>query len=263
MAIDTLGFQVDSTAEEQLRCIARAGGGRYGAVDDAEDLARELQDAFQRSWAPYALTGIETKGAASCAQAPLLPPGQYTDRISFREERWYKVALRPGQALRFSASVSVQSEYETPAVLRVTAYKPERRTSIWEHEVSVTQDWSHLISTGLQSDPLAAGSLPHGARQGHACVKVTGRINSVKETEPMELAVALVGRTRIDDGLPTPPPTTSATENAPSKSPHPRSAESDATISVSFGVWLWAVAGGLFLGVLARLFLNRRMRRRL
>lgn len=49
---------------------------------------------------------VGTQGAASCATAPVLTPGIYSDREMFSENRWYRVAVPPGQELRAAASVS-------------------------------------------------------------------------------------------------------------------------------------------------------------
>ncbi|MDG4859298.1 VWA domain-containing protein [Streptomyces sp. T-3] len=201
LVIDTLGFRVDAKAERQLRCIAKVTDGQYDGVGDADDLADGLQDAFKRAWTPYELSGTKTTGGESCTHATLLVPGQYTDHVTYLTDRWYKVSVRPGQALRFSASAVPRSAYKTSAAVQLEMYLPGRPTT-WEHEVSVTQNWSDLISVGTESDRLTWNDLPPDAASGDICIKVHSLINSTKKTEPVELAVALAHQAVGADGKP-------------------------------------------------------------
>ncbi|MFQ6855128.1 hypothetical protein AAIB46_30220 [Streptomyces sp. 35M1] len=45
LRIDTVGFQVNGAAREQLACVAAAGSGRYYDAPDADALTRRLQRA--------------------------------------------------------------------------------------------------------------------------------------------------------------------------------------------------------------------------
>ncbi|WP_199550179.1 VWA domain-containing protein [Streptomyces sp. N35] len=202
LVIDTLGFEVDAKAERQLRCIAQGTGGEYDRVG-SDDLAKELDDAFKRAWSPYEVSGAKTTGSDRCATAPLLAPGQYADEVTHTKERWYKAKLQVGQALRFSASMVPRSAYKTGAALRLEYFLPGK-SHAWKHEVSVTQNWANLISVGSESDRLTYKDLPGGAREGEICMKVSGRIDSVNKTEPVELLVATAHQAVTDHGAPAP-----------------------------------------------------------
>ncbi|NGO75755.1 VWA domain-containing protein [Streptomyces sp. YC504] len=251
LVIDTLGFQVDAKAERQLRCIADATGGQYDPVG-SDDLAEQLDDAFKRAWNPYEVSGSKTSGSDRCATAPLLAPGQYTDEVTHTQERWYKAKLTVGQAMRFSASMVPQSAYKTGAALRLDYYLPGK-SHAWKHEVSVTQNWANLISAGTESDRLTYKDLPAGARDGEICVKVSGRIDSVNKTEPIELLVATAHQEVTADGAPA--PDESSTADGDTKVvPQASSSASSPLVWPLIGT---AALIGLLLSLLIRTRLNR------
>lgn len=92
LRVETVGFQVDPTAAEQLRCIAEVTGGSFTPADDADELVRAL-----RSYQP---TGKEIEGGKTKEEALELRAGQYLDTIAPFEERWYAVDVAQGQRLR-------------------------------------------------------------------------------------------------------------------------------------------------------------------
>ena len=92
LRVETVGFQVDPVAAQQLRCIAEVTGGTFTPADDADELARAL-----RSYQP---TGTEISGGSTKEEALTLDAGQYLDTIGLFEERWYAVEVGEGQRLR-------------------------------------------------------------------------------------------------------------------------------------------------------------------
>ncbi|MFE4449115.1 VWA domain-containing protein [Streptomyces sp. NPDC056796] len=93
LRIDTVGFQVEGAAREQLECVAEAGNGRYYDAPDADALARQLQRSAQLSTDGYRLRGDRITGGATTAGAPSMAPGQYLDTIGPGEKRYYAVSL--------------------------------------------------------------------------------------------------------------------------------------------------------------------------
>ncbi|WP_177153892.1 VWA domain-containing protein [Streptomyces sp. 2131.1] len=104
LVIDTLGLVPNAKIRQQLTCIAEATGGTYTAVQHTDELSGRVKQLVDRAAEPV-VTPVATEGADSCADAPELKPGLYTDREKFAEHRWYKVAVQPGQELRASVSV--------------------------------------------------------------------------------------------------------------------------------------------------------------
>nr|WSW68107.1 VWA domain-containing protein [Streptomyces sp. NBC_00995] len=108
LRIDTVGFQVEGAAREQLECVAHAGNGRYYDAPDAEALARQLQRAARLSADGYRLRGARVTGAATAGGAPVLVPGQYLDTIGPGEKRYYAVDLDAVSTADFAATAVPQ-----------------------------------------------------------------------------------------------------------------------------------------------------------
>ncbi|MFJ8861006.1 VWA domain-containing protein [Streptomyces sp. NPDC102451] len=108
LRIDTVGFQVEGAAREQLECIAEAGNGRYYDAPDADALARQLQRSAQLSADGYRLKGGRIEGGATTAKAPSLAPGQYLDTIGPGEKRYYAVDLDAVSTADFAATAVPQ-----------------------------------------------------------------------------------------------------------------------------------------------------------
>ncbi len=105
MTIDTLGLVPDASTRNQLSCISQATGGTYTTVRHRQQLSSRVQQLVDRSTTPT-VNPVATQGGSSCADAPQLTAGLYTDRETFSENRWYRVNVRTGQELRASVSVS-------------------------------------------------------------------------------------------------------------------------------------------------------------
>lgn len=99
LRVETVGFQVDPGARQQLECIARAGGGQYSDAADSGTLAKRLVDISGRAARSYQQQGARVTGGASHQDAPLLAPGTYSDTAVAKEQLWYAVDLAAGQEL--------------------------------------------------------------------------------------------------------------------------------------------------------------------
>ncbi|MGP3732517.1 VWA domain-containing protein [Streptomyces sp. GDS52] len=105
LTIDTLGLVPNAKLSRQLSCIAEATGGTYTSVQHQDELADRVNELVDRAAEPV-VTPVATEGAASCAKAPTLKSGLYTDREEFGQQRWYRVDVPAGQELRASVSVA-------------------------------------------------------------------------------------------------------------------------------------------------------------
>ncbi|MFI8307775.1 VWA domain-containing protein [Streptomyces sp. NPDC085927] len=105
LTIDTLGLVPNAKLSRQLSCIAEATGGTYTSVEHQDELTDRVNELVDRAAEPV-VTPVATEGAASCAKAPTLESGLYTDREEFGQQRWYRVDVLPGQELRASVSVA-------------------------------------------------------------------------------------------------------------------------------------------------------------
>ncbi|EFE66184.1 VWA domain-containing protein [Streptomyces viridosporus] len=104
LTIDTLGLVPNAKLSRQLSCIAEATGGTYASVEHQDELTDRVNELVDRAAEPV-VTPVATEGADSCAKAPTLKSGLYTDREEFGQQRWYRVDVLPGQELRASVSV--------------------------------------------------------------------------------------------------------------------------------------------------------------
>ncbi|MGY3205031.1 VWA domain-containing protein [Streptomyces sp. TE5632] len=105
LTIDTLGLVPNAKLSRQLSCIAEATGGTYTSVQHQDELTDRVNELVDRAAEPV-VTPVATEGAASCAKAPTLKSGLYTDREEFGQQRWYRVDVQAGQELRASVSVA-------------------------------------------------------------------------------------------------------------------------------------------------------------
>ncbi|MDN4161253.1 vWA domain-containing protein [Nocardioides abyssi] len=103
LRIDTVGFGVGAPARSQLQCIADAGGGTYYDAADAEALTASLAKLSQRATRPFTVTGEPVEATELPEEAPVLEPGQYTDRFATGSPvRYYRLARQPGSTVRLS-----------------------------------------------------------------------------------------------------------------------------------------------------------------
>ncbi|MEU3100556.1 VWA domain-containing protein [Streptomyces griseoflavus] len=105
LTIDTLGLVPNAKLSRQLSCIAEATGGTYASVEHQDELTDRVNELVDRAAEPV-VTPVAVRGADSCAKAPTVESGLYTDREEFGQQRWYRVELLAGQELRTSVSVA-------------------------------------------------------------------------------------------------------------------------------------------------------------
>ncbi|NUT24798.1 MAG: VWA domain-containing protein, partial [Streptomyces sp.] len=105
LTIDTLGLVPNTKLRQQLSCIAEATGGTFTSVEHTDELADKVNQLVDRAADPV-VTPVATTGADRCEKAPELKSGLYTDRAEFGQQRWYRVAVEPGQELRASVGVA-------------------------------------------------------------------------------------------------------------------------------------------------------------
>ncbi|MFF0459129.1 VWA domain-containing protein [Streptomyces mexicanus] len=192
LTIDTLGLVPDAKTRDQLSCIADATGGTYTSVRHKEELTDRVGQLVDRAADPV-VTPVATEGATDCAKAPELKSGLYTDREEFGRQRWYRVAVDPGQELRASVSVAddraVNPDYGV--LLRAVTV---RGREIVRGEAAGTGR-TDVISTGLRYP--RPESDDDNAPAETVCLQVTNSFSAapgVKTTPglPLELTVDVV-----------------------------------------------------------------------
>ena len=110
LSISVVGLQVNERVRRQLECIAKAGGGTYVDVQDADELADELAAALSRAFRSYEPAGTKVTGGPANRQPAVLQAGLFQDAIAPGETRWYAVDVPEGR--RLLASVSAIPSYD-------------------------------------------------------------------------------------------------------------------------------------------------------
>jgi Ca-activated chloride channel family protein len=165
LTIETVGFQVDPQARDQLRCIARVTGGSYQDAADAGELAEGLEVLALRALRLFEAQGIPVQGAPVPDGAPIIGPGQYTDSISPGETLWYGVDLATGQSLEASATMVVQGPgagLGSTAVFEMGVSNPAGQVDVNAREVAfgVGQESQSVAVTG---QPVGSGDELYGS----------------------------------------------------------------------------------------------------
>ncbi|WNI21209.1 VWA domain-containing protein [Streptomyces sp. ITFR-16] len=195
LVIDTLGLVPNAKIRRQLTCIAEATGGTYTAVQHTDELSGRVQQLVDRAAEPV-VTPVATKGTASCADAPQLTPGLYTDREKFAEHRWYKVDVLPGQELRASVSVFADRAVNNDYGMLLRAVTTHGREIVRGSESGTGR--TDAISSGLRypkAEEDTGGDTKPAAET--VCLQVSNSFSapaSVKTAPgmPVELTVDLV-----------------------------------------------------------------------
>ncbi|MGW2614887.1 VWA domain-containing protein [Streptomyces sp. NPDC001500] len=191
LTIDTLGLVPNVTMRRQLSCIAEATGGTYTSVEHTDQLTDRVNQLVDRAADPV-VTPVATEGAASCAAAPTLKSGLYTDREEFGRQRWYKVDVEPGQELRASVSVAADRAVNPDYGVLLRAVTTNGREIV--RGEAAGNGRTDVVSTGLRY-PKADGDDEEAAET--VCVQVTNSYSAaagVKTTPglPLELTVDVV-----------------------------------------------------------------------
>ncbi|MEU0132755.1 VWA domain-containing protein [Streptomyces sp. NPDC006296] len=199
LVIDTLGLVPDAKIRQQLTCIAEATGGTYTAVQNTDELSGRVKQLVDRAAEPV-VTPVATEGAASCASAPELAAGLYTDRQEIGKHRWYRVNVLPGQELRASVSVAADRAVNEDYGILLRAVTAHGREIVRGAESGTGR--TDAVSTGLRyPKPGQDGSGlsdddPKPAAEA-VCLQLSNSFSapaSVKTTPgmPVELTVDLV-----------------------------------------------------------------------
>lgn len=102
VVIDTVGVALgtNTTARNQLTCIARNGGGQFTDVANAGDLADTLPQVSTRATRRFQPTGTVLTGAPIPPQANDGQLGtQYTDTVKFHEVNYYRFPVASGSKI--------------------------------------------------------------------------------------------------------------------------------------------------------------------
>lgn len=197
LVVDTLGLTPDRKVREQLSCIAEATGGTYTAVQHTDQLTARLKQLVRRTADTTARrppTAVEGS-AERCADAPALGAGVYTDRAEFDRHRWYRVALRPGQELRASVSVSADRAVNRDYGVLLRAVSERGRELVRGSEAGSGR--TDVISTGLRHPIAGTDTDDATAPARTVCLEVSNAFSAppgVKRTPglPVELTVDVV-----------------------------------------------------------------------
>ncbi|MEV6547242.1 VWA domain-containing protein [Streptomyces sp. NPDC051597] len=194
LVIDTLGLNPDAKTRDQLTCIAQATGGTYTSVKHKDELKDRVKQSVDRAADPV-IVPVATGGAASCASAPQLKPGLYTDRETFGEHRWYKVDVKPGQELRAAVSVGADRAVNNDYGVLLRAVTRHGREIVRGSEAGDGR--TDLISTGLRYPRPEAKDDDDKDAVETVCLQVSNSFSappSVKTTPgmPVELTVDVV-----------------------------------------------------------------------
>ena len=105
VVINSIGFDVNAKAEQQLKCVADASGGEYRRARDAGELTKTLSDFAQRAARKYTATGGKIEPGTGFGNAVLVAPGDYKTDIMNDEVHFYKLEVKKGQTLTAVANV--------------------------------------------------------------------------------------------------------------------------------------------------------------
>ncbi|MFC7817749.1 MULTISPECIES: VWA domain-containing protein [unclassified Streptomyces] len=195
LTIDTLGLVPNAKMRQQLSCIAEATGGTYTSVEHTDELTDRVNQLVDRAADPV-VTPVATEGADSCAKAPTLESGLYTDREEFGQQRWYRVDVLPGQELRASVSVGADRAVNPSHAVLLRAVTVHGREIV--RGEAAGNGRTDVISTGLRY-PKAESDEADGDKPAAeaVCLQVTNSFSvasGVKTTPglPLELTVDVV-----------------------------------------------------------------------
>ena len=192
LTIDTLGLVPNTKMRRQLSCIAEATGGTYTSVEHADELTDKVNQLVDRAADPV-VTPVATEGAGSCATAPTLKSGLYTDREEFTQQRWYRVDVDPGQELRASVSVGADRAVNPSYGVLLRAVTAHGREIV--RGEAGGNGRTDVIATGLRYPK--ADTDDEDAIAETVCLQVTNSFSAasgVKTTPglPLELTVDVV-----------------------------------------------------------------------
>lgn len=191
--IDVVGLDVSGGARDQLRCIAREGGGSYYDVDSSDELASSLEKLATRASRDYATIGTPVRGTESAADAPEVPAGDWVDSLPASSTRTYRV-IREIEGSTVHVGSTLRSDTEADDVLRVELTNKQGQTCGGDGITAERTEGALLTASATASDTCA---------EGDVLVTVT-RENGVDPT-PLELRVVEEPPVEDEATLPEPP----------------------------------------------------------
>ncbi|WP_030423174.1 VWA domain-containing protein [Streptomyces sp. SCSIO 75703] len=200
LTIDTLGLVPNTKLRRQLSCIAEATGGTYASVEHTDELTDRVNQLVDRAADPV-VTPVATEGAASCAKAPTLTSGLYTDREEFGKQRWYRVDVKPGQELRASLSVGADRAVTPSYGVLLRAVTVHGREIV--RGEAAENGRTDVLSTGLRYPKPPSDEEEAPAET--VCLQVTHSFSAASGVQttpglPLELTVDVVdGPSQADD----------------------------------------------------------------
>lgn len=122
--IDVVGLDVNTSAREQLRCIADVGRGIYYDTHDSDELTESLSRVAERAARPYKTIGEQVTGTPKANDAPTIDSGDWVDQVEGgQQDRYYRV-----QRSMQNSTVYVSAAYRTPgekSSVTVSLYGPD------------------------------------------------------------------------------------------------------------------------------------------
>ncbi|KUM75348.1 VWA domain-containing protein [Streptomyces curacoi] len=195
LTIDTLGLVPNTRMRQQLSCIAEATGGTYTSVEHTDELTDKVNQLVDRAADPVVVPEA-VAGAGTCAKAPKLSSGLYTDREEFGQQRWYRVNVPDGWELRASVSVAADRAVSPAYGLLLRAVTEQGREIV--RGEAAGNGRTDVISTGLRYPKAELEEAGDGALPPETvCLQVTHSFSpagGVKTTPglPLELTVDVV-----------------------------------------------------------------------
>ncbi len=104
LRINVVGLDVTGKARNALRCVARAGGGRYFDAASSQELADSMVQVSVRALRLFSLAGEPVTGGSSTADPTEVEPGDYVDEsLPAKAPKFYLVDVPDGGAVSASA----------------------------------------------------------------------------------------------------------------------------------------------------------------
>ena len=262
LSISVVGLQVDPRARRQLQCIAKAGGGSYVDVQDADKLGEELAAALARAFRSYEVSGTKVTGGTAAAQATPLGTGLYQDVIDPYGARYYSIDVPAGKRLVTSVTEVTSIEAKGAAEFHAYLYDPKGNRVVFNSELIQGRDSveGRAQTFSPRMDSAAGSRLPPGRYVLQAEIaKGTNTIDPIPI--PLEIGIQLLkpgedpGLVRQGGGIPAKPvatPTPKATAAAPADP------SDDSSGGVSIPLVVGVGLAGLALGLAAAAVLGRR-----
>ncbi|MEW2568139.1 VWA domain-containing protein [Streptomyces sp. NPDC047070] len=195
LTIDTLGLVPNTKLRQQLSCIAEATGGTYTSVEHTDELTDKVNQLVDRAADPV-VTPVAVEGADSCAKAPEVKSGLYTDREEFGQHRWYRVDLPAGSELRASVSVAADRQVNRDYGVSLRAVTTNGREIVRGETTGTGR--TDVMSAGLRYPKAESDdSDDSGSATEVVCLQVANSFSAasgVKTTPglPLELTIDVV-----------------------------------------------------------------------